>query len=197
MYQRSRKILTFLIITFLAINVFNVALAVITVMHASGEELILSGTYQCSFGSGEQHLDSISWALTTVWEVLTLCLAVWVAVKHFRELRRHSAGRIIGDCFTVLIKTHILYFVSFLAASCLQLIFDWSPTLSANYSQGPQIYTGFLQIVIVVQMFMLGPRLILDVREYHAKLVAESNAASGMTSIVFQERVHISTSSSV
>jgi hypothetical protein len=44
---------------------------------------------------------------------------------------------------------------------------------------------------------VLGPRLILGVREYHAKLVANSDTATNMTSIAFQERVHVSTSTSV
>jgi hypothetical protein len=35
-------------------------------------------------------------------------------------------------------------------------------------------------------MFVLGPRLILSVREYHAKLVARSDEGTGMTSIYFQ-----------
>jgi hypothetical protein len=46
-------------------------------------------------------------------------------------------------------------------------------------------------------MFVLGPRLILGIREYHAKLVADSDAEASMNSIVFQEHVHISTSSTV
>jgi hypothetical protein len=46
-------------------------------------------------------------------------------------------------------------------------------------------------------MVVLGPRLILGVREYHAKLVANSDTATDMTSIYFQERVHVSTSTSV
>jgi hypothetical protein len=68
--------------------------------------------YQCtvSFGGDSILLDSMTWILATVWEVVTLCFAVWIAAKHFRELRRLSAGGIIGDCFTVLIKTHVLYF---------------------------------------------------------------------------------------
>ena len=44
-----------------------------------------------------------------------------------------------------------------------------------------------------VQMLVLGPRLILGVREYHAKLVANSDAGTGVGSIVFQERIQIST----
>ncbi|KAG2069372.1 hypothetical protein BDR04DRAFT_1101665 [Suillus decipiens] len=53
------------------------------------------------------------------------------------------------------------------------------------------------QILAGVQLFVLGPRLIMSVREYHAKLVANSNAGISMDSIVFQEHVHISTSSTV
>jgi hypothetical protein len=56
-----------------------------------------------------------------------------------------------------------------------------------------QIFSGFLQILTVVQAFVLGPRLVLDIREYHAKIVADSDAATSMTSIAFQERVLIST----
>jgi len=42
-------------------------------------------------------------------------------------------------------------------------------------------------------MFVLGPRLILSIREYHAELVAnsESNARFGMTVLAFQEREHM------
>jgi hypothetical protein len=46
-------------------------------------------------------------------------------------------------------------------------------------------------------MFVLGPRLILSVREYHAKLVAKSDAEISMSSIVFEEHVHVPTSSTV
>jgi hypothetical protein len=46
-------------------------------------------------------------------------------------------------------------------------------------------------------MFVLGPRLILGIREYYAQLVASPDPASVMTSIAFQERVHVETSNSV
>jgi hypothetical protein len=55
-------------------------------------------------------LDSMASILDTVWEVLALCLVVWIAVKHFRDLRQHPTSGIIGDCFTVLMKTHVSYF---------------------------------------------------------------------------------------
>jgi hypothetical protein len=59
------------------------------------------------------------------------------------------------------------------------------------------ILIGILNVLLVVQMFVLGPRLILNVREYHAKLVAGTDADTSMNSIVFQEQVHISTSGTV
>jgi hypothetical protein len=52
----------------------------------------------------------MTWVLGTVWEVFALCLAVWIAVKHFRDLRRHSTRGIIRDSFTVLVQTHVNYF---------------------------------------------------------------------------------------
>jgi len=51
----------------------------------------------------------MTWILGIAWEVLGLCLAVWVAVKHFRELQR-SPRWAVSDCFTILIKTHVSYF---------------------------------------------------------------------------------------
>jgi hypothetical protein len=76
------------------------------------EELIVFGTYQCTiaYAGDISLLNAITWIIAIVWEVLSLCLEVWVGVKHFNEMRQYSAGGIIGDCFTVMIKTHILYF---------------------------------------------------------------------------------------
>ncbi|KAG1834299.1 hypothetical protein DFJ58DRAFT_219148 [Suillus subalutaceus] len=110
-YQRSRKVLIFLVVIFLAIRIANAVMTVIITMQSSGEEFVLSGTYQCMFDSGGDFgfLGSMTWILDIVWEVVALCLAVWIAVKHFRELRQHSKG-IIGDCFTVLMETHVSYF---------------------------------------------------------------------------------------
>ncbi|KAG1861627.1 hypothetical protein F4604DRAFT_1787223 [Suillus subluteus] len=60
-------------------------------------------------------LSSMTWILSTVWEVLALCLAVWITVNNFHEMRRHSTRGIIGDVF--------------LAISCFQIGF-FSSTLS-------------------------------------------------------------------
>jgi len=58
-------------------------------------------------------------------------------------------------------------------------------------------YFGILTIVEVVRVYVLGPRLILSVREYHATIVADSDPGNGMTTTVFWERVQVSTGSTV
>ncbi|KAG2107780.1 hypothetical protein BD769DRAFT_128388 [Suillus cothurnatus] len=45
MYQRSRKVLIFLVVIFLAITITNVVIAAITATQTTGEEFVLSGTY--------------------------------------------------------------------------------------------------------------------------------------------------------
>ncbi|KAG2107445.1 uncharacterized protein F5147DRAFT_837372 [Suillus discolor] len=88
-------------------------LIAITGMHISEEEVILSGTYQCTLHPiGGQFLSTGAWIIlgTTAWEIVVLCFVVRIAVKHFRELRRYSTGGIVGDYFTVLMKSHIVYF---------------------------------------------------------------------------------------
>jgi hypothetical protein len=76
--------------------------------------MILSGTHMCSseFEGDVLLLVAMNWMIVTVWEVIALCLSMWIAVKHFRDLRRlgPSTGSNLGDCFRVLIKSHVLYF---------------------------------------------------------------------------------------
>ncbi|KAG2124161.1 hypothetical protein BD769DRAFT_1388957 [Suillus cothurnatus] len=156
------------------IIIYNTMILAIVMMQISEVEHILAGTYQCMINYAGDFIlmSSMLSILGIVWEVLTLCLAVWIAVKHFRELRQHSTSGIIGDCFTVLMKTHFGLF---------------SPTLSTDlYSMDTQIYLGITEIFQIVQISVLGPRLILGVREYHAKLVASSDAATAMTSIALR-----------
>ncbi|KIK47466.1 hypothetical protein CY34DRAFT_799434 [Suillus luteus UH-Slu-Lm8-n1] len=118
--------LLFLVIIFLAVNIACVVLAAIGLKYMVAEELILSGVHMCgtSYEGDAQLLASMVWMLNTVWEVVALCLSVWIAVKHFRDLRRlgPSTGSTIGDCFRVLIQSHVLYFASFAGVSCFQLI---------------------------------------------------------------------------
>ncbi|OAX30670.1 hypothetical protein K503DRAFT_870928 [Rhizopogon vinicolor AM-OR11-026] len=198
MYQRSRKILVFLVVIFLAIQIPCVVTSVMQVRHTLAQEKIFSGTHMCGYYVDIQSLFliEITWILGTAWEILALCLAVWISVKHFRELQRPSTGWAVADCFTILIKTHVFYFASFVGVSCLQLT-TLSPNIRDSISVGTVIFHGILQFITVVQSFVLGPRLILGVREYHAKLVADSDDGIGMTSIVFQERIHITTGGGV
>jgi hypothetical protein len=131
MYQGSGTMLLFLVIIFLAVNIACVVIAAIGAKYIlagkfyllacrtqligqTPEELILSGFHLCGYNyeGDAQLLFSMIWMLNTVWEVLALCLSVWIAVKHFRDLRRlgPSTGSTIGDCFRVLMKSHVLYF---------------------------------------------------------------------------------------
>jgi hypothetical protein len=123
--------LIFLVIIFLGVNIACGVLTAVGVKYVVGskfylltcrtqligqtpEEGILSGIHMCAFDyeGNVKLLISMTWMLNTVWEILALCLSVWIAVKHFRELRRlgPSTRSTIGDCFTVLIKSHVLYF---------------------------------------------------------------------------------------
>ncbi|KAG2350326.1 hypothetical protein BDR05DRAFT_15108 [Suillus weaverae] len=70
---------------------------------------ILSGIYRCTVTFEEGDI-----LPQTAWEVLTLCLAVWIAVKHFFKMQRPPKGWITGDCFTALMmKSHLVFFPSF------------------------------------------------------------------------------------
>jgi len=62
---------------------------------------------------------------------------------------------------------------------------------------GDEFYAGVLAISLAVQMFVLAPRLILSIRQYNAKVVAESDEATAMTSIAFQQRTQMSTGNDV
>jgi hypothetical protein len=130
MYQGSRTMLIFLVIICLAVNIACVVLAAIGLKNVGAgkfclltcktqligqtpEELIISGIHMCTYAyEGTPLLLTMVWMLDTIWEGLALCLSVWIAVKHFRDLRRlgPSTGSTIGDCFRVLIQSHVLYF---------------------------------------------------------------------------------------
>ena len=117
------------------------------------EEFILSGIHMCAYQlqGNAMLLIGMSWILGTAWETLALSLAVWIAIKHFLELQRTSTGWAAGDCFTILVQTHVFYFArwgrnlnmvifsrshlwrtSFLVVSCLHLII-LSPKISVCY----------------------------------------------------------------
>jgi hypothetical protein len=59
------------------------------------------------------------------------------------------------------------------------------------------VYSGIFSVVQMLQIFVLGPHLILSIREYYAKLVARADGGTGMTSIAFQAGGDASTSGDV
>ncbi|OAX35392.1 hypothetical protein K503DRAFT_773529 [Rhizopogon vinicolor AM-OR11-026] len=178
MYKRSRKILVFLIVTSLT---GTIAIGVITAVlsrHSSTEEVITSGFHMCGDNGYDSFLLSLTWMLATVWEFLALCLAAWIALKHFRERQRRPTGLIVTDYFTMLIKSNLCYLAGFVVVSCFDLSFALSPKLWNSW-----IFGGFVQIAFFLQMFVLGPHLILSIRQHHAKLVANTDTGFGMTTI--------------
>lgn len=127
MYRQSRKMLTFLVVTFLATQISILGIGIIQsklfmggklqlhlfvrlVRQTLSAELVLSGIHLCAYefeGDGV-FLTEMVWVILAAWEILALCLAVWISVQHFRE--RPSTGWAVGDCFTILIETHVFYF---------------------------------------------------------------------------------------
>lgn len=194
MYQRSRRMLIFLVGIFLAITTACSVINGIGTHPFIGEEFVLSDTYMCIITEDQPQLVRWTWVIGAAWEALALCLSVWIAIKHFREQKqlRFSTGSTIGDCFAMLIKSQVLYFIAFVAVSCFDLGY-FSQNLQASDSTGAQIYYGVLSFVFPVQMFVLGPHLILSIREYHAEVVNNSEAGTVFTTICFQECIPIST----
>jgi len=205
MYQRSRKMLVFLSVMFLVIHITSGVIAAILVKFVSFGEVDLSGIHMCASYYEEIptiFLIEIIWILGFAWETLALSLAVWIAVKHFRELQRASTGWAVRDCFTILIQTHVFYFASFFVVSCLHIIEffpDFFNLLSFTLTTLEifQKFSLMVPIAQAMQMFVLGPRLILSIRDYQAKLVSNSDEGTAMTTIAFQERVQVSSGGSV
>lgn len=133
MYQRSTKVLVFLVVIFLAVRIANAVMAAISLTQISVgksrlwtkdwvawahrqilEEVVLSGTYGCNtkYAGDTILLYTITWILAIAFEIIVLCLAVWIAIKQLRELRQHSTKCIFNDHLTihVLMKTHLSYF---------------------------------------------------------------------------------------
>lgn len=120
MYQQSKTMLIFLIVVFLATTIATGVMTAVVTSPISGVELILSGTHICLF-VGDLPLILETWIPTIAWEILVLFLAVWIIIKHFRELRQSSTGSTMKDCFAILIKGHVMYFVTFAAISSSKL----------------------------------------------------------------------------
>lgn len=190
MYQ-SRKMIIFLVVIFVAITITFAVMGAIENSHISGEESILSGTHRCIW-RGKTTLIPDSWILGIIWEILILCLAIRIA---FHELQRQWTG---SAWFTVLIKTHVFYFASYVVVSCLTLGL-LSPNWKIFDSKSAQAYHGILRLSEAIQTCVLGPRLILSVREQHnAELVADFDEGASITStIVFQECTDVPTGGGV
>lgn len=196
MYQGSKKILVFLIVVLLLCTTAFAVIAAMGNTNASGLEIVLSGNNMCfdlNNAAGQRLIDEM-FIPTLLWEVLALGLSVWIVIKHIRELRRQSpTTSTIKDCFTVLLRSHVLYFLWFAAVSFFYIGL-LSPRFMGSPSVGSGIYYGVYQMTQFTQMFVLGPRLVLSIRDFNAKLVAKSDEGTQMTTIAFQECRHATSS---
>ncbi|KAG2127893.1 uncharacterized protein EDB93DRAFT_195700 [Suillus bovinus] len=198
MYQQSKPILVFLALALVASTITSGAMLVMGNTGISGEEFVLSGYHIClvQIDTPQMNLNHEMVIPTAIWEILAFLLAVWVVILRFREMQQSRTGSSIGDCFTMLIKSHALYFLAFAAVACFNLG-DLSPQLLHSTAMADDIYAGALRVARVLQMFVLGPRLILSIREYHFKLTARSDGETGITAIAFQALGQVSTDSDV
>ncbi|KAG1870810.1 hypothetical protein F4604DRAFT_1955921 [Suillus subluteus] len=187
MYQRSKKMLVFLVVFLLASTIASSVITVMANIGVSVDEFVFLGYRMCVYTADTYHLDLGNESLipTAIWEILAFVLAIWIVIKHFRELRQSSTGLTVRDYFMVLTKSHAFYFGAFAVVACFSL--GSLSTDDLNSPSAESIFiTAVLPIAQVLQMFVLGPRLILSIREYHAKLVARSDGGTDMTSIYLQ-----------
>jgi len=126
MYQRSRKMLIFLVITFMTVTAAQGVNSARGISSMVGMEVVLSSStggslYTCGIGFAREQNYRLSGVrdpfllvliLGIAWEVLILCLALRIVAKHARELQRSSTGWTAGGCITVLMETHVRYFIA-------------------------------------------------------------------------------------
>ncbi|KAG2097056.1 uncharacterized protein F5147DRAFT_763481 [Suillus discolor] len=197
MYQGSKKLRIFLVVMLLGSTIASGVMTIIGNLGVSAprstrdsqslpDEVVLSGYHMCfsDIGTYMGNLTYENVISVAVWEIFALFLTVRIVIMHFRELRQSPRRPIIGDYFTILIESHAFYFLAFAIMACLQLG-TTSPNIALSSSVGSAVFTGILSISQMLQMFVLGPRLILSIREYHAKLVARADGGIGMTSLAF------------
>jgi hypothetical protein len=93
--------------------------------------------------------------LVTAWQIFALCLAVWIAIKHFRELQQ-STGWAFSDCFMMLVGSHVFYFARWGCNSNAVILSRWS----SRYSFVAVSCVGFLayspQFVVRQPQAMIG-----------------------------------------
>ncbi|KAG2357147.1 hypothetical protein BDR07DRAFT_1491075 [Suillus spraguei] len=175
----------------MACTIVSGVMVVIENLGISAQEAILSGYHTCITVTDTDlmNLNRGTVISPIVWEVLAMFLTVWIVIKHFRELRRSPTGSTIGDCFMVLIKSHAIYFLAFATVACFMLS-SASPNNTNRYSPPPvdggnTAYFGVISVVQMLQTFVFGPRLILSIREYYAKVTARADGGISMTTIAF------------
>ncbi|KAG2032788.1 hypothetical protein BDR03DRAFT_736899 [Suillus americanus] len=190
MYQGSKKLLIFLVVMLLACTIASGDVVGLLIPFSSPQEVV---GFSCTTAS-TINMNFASMTPTTVWEIIALFLTVRIVMKHFRELRQSLTGSTAWDCFRVLVESHAFYFLAFVTVAFFSL---GSIAIMITTPTGSTVYYGVWSIAEALQMFVLGPRLVLSIREHHAKVVARTNGGIGMTTIAFRAGGDASTGSDV
>lgn len=74
------------------------------------DELILADNHLCACLENSEGHPQFVMGETRMFEVLALCLEVWVALKRFQKLKRPPTDYITRDSFAVSLKMSVLYF---------------------------------------------------------------------------------------
>ncbi|KAG1805092.1 uncharacterized protein HD556DRAFT_1437255 [Suillus plorans] len=181
MYEGSKKMFIFLVVALSASTIASGVMVVIANLGVSSQEAVLSGYHTCitTIDAEMMHLFYESVISTVVWEILVLFLALWIVLKHFRELRQSPTRLNIDHCFTILMESHAPYFLVFVIMTCFTL-----GSISPNITNTMErlIYFSVWATSQMLQMFVLGPRLILSVR---TKYEARAEGGTSMMSMAF------------
>jgi len=182
MYEGSKKMFIFLVVALLASTTASGVMMVIANLGVSSQEAVLSGYHTCitTIDAEMMHLIYESVISTCIWEILVLFLALWIVIKHFHELRQSPTRLNIVHCFTILMESHTPYFLVFVIMTCFTL-----GSISPNITNTVErlIYFSIWVTSQMLQMFVLGPRLILSVR---TKYEARAEGATSMMSMAFR-----------
>ncbi|OAX33283.1 hypothetical protein K503DRAFT_786611, partial [Rhizopogon vinicolor AM-OR11-026] len=167
MYRQSRRMLIFLTVAFLAVTLACGVISATNYSHSSMVHRLMGCLLEEFILSGIY--DCIVTGASPLLLAETWILAtVWEVLTLFLTAIGHW-----GHFNSVNKISHVLLFRNLL------------------------FFNGALPITGFARMFVLGPRLILSVREYHAERLANADVGTGMNMSAFQEHIHLSTGGDV
>ncbi|KAG1820926.1 uncharacterized protein BJ212DRAFT_1297407 [Suillus subaureus] len=158
---------------------FNIKSEGFTTVYNDLHSLVFGGTkipatMMDAFGAAFQQNDEVADY------AMTLGLFEHEIHEGFDVIRRNRGLEAVSNDPSWWLRINLNICISYwIVATGVVVVYDWVLTLY-----------GACQILLVMQMFVLGPCLILSVREICAQLVTGSDPETSMVSIVFQEHVY-------